>query len=272
MIPVISIAISKGGVGKTTTAVNLAAEFGLHGYKVLLIDTDEQGNATFSATGKTKEEFEQKGIFNMLKAFNILPPSNFISPTLIPNTDIIPANSHTAQALHQLPILQSEYKFPECVYLSMCISQVKEDYDVVIIDTPPAKNTLTQSALYASDHVIIPVKADKYCIDSLFETLALINTVEKNTDTKINLLGILLSMVEKTALTRVVEESLLACEYGEDVLPVEIRKTQAVNESTAAGKPVVMYNKRCNATEDYRALYNIVVKKLRMKPDKGGKK
>lgn len=269
MATTIAVAISKGGVGKTTTAVNLAAEFGLNGYKVLLVDTDEQGNATFSATGQMKSEFEGKGLFEMLRGFEILHPSQFISPTTIPGVDIIPTNELTAQVISLLPILKAQYKYSESIYLAACLEKVKSDYDFIVIDTPPAKNALTLSALYASDHVIIPVKADKYCIDSLGETMAVIENLNRNEGTNINLLGILFTMIEKTTLTSVIMDSLSNSEYADKIFWIDIRKGQAVNESTAMGQPVVIYNKRSNPAQDYHELYKQVINKLSGKSYKG---
>ena len=269
MAKVITISISKGGVGKTTTAINLAAEFGLHGKKVLLIDTDEQGNSTFSATGLTKENFAGKGLFDMMRSFDILPPSNFVSETRIQNTDIIPANLLTGQVLHQLPILKSQYGYPEYVYLAACLEKLKEQYDVIIIDTPPAKNNLTLSAIYAADEVLIPVKPDKYSMDSLSETITMIETINKNEGTDIKVLGILLTLVEKTSLTNALRETLLASDFKDILLCAEIRKAQAVNDSTAMGMPVVVYDPKSNPAIDYEILYKEIVKKL--EPDSSNK-
>lgn len=267
MAKVITISISKGGVGKTTTAINLAAEFGLHGKKVLLVDTDEQGNSTFSATGLTKDSFTGKGLFDMMRTFEILPPSNFVSETRIPNTDIIPANLLTGQVLNQLPILKTQYGYAEYVYLAACLEKLKEQYDIIIIDTPPAKNNLTLSALYAADDVLIPVKPDKYSMDSLTETVTMIETLNKNEGTNIKILGILLTLVEKTSLTNALRATFLGSDFKDLLLCSEIRKAQAVNDSTAMGMPVVMYDPKSNPAIDYTLLYNEVATKLGITSD-----
>lgn len=261
MTRVITVAISKGGVGKTTTSINLAAELGIHGKKVLLVDTDEQGNATSSATGRGKDEFGGKGIFDMIRSFGLSHPHDFISPSSIPNVDVIPSNSLTNQILNQLPILKTQYGQAEYFYLAACLEKVKDDYDFIIIDTPPAKNNLTLSALFAADEVIIPVKADKYCMESLTETIAMIDKLKNAENIDINILGILLTIVEKTVLARTIRDTIEDSEYGNLLFKTEIRKAQAVNESTAYMIPVVMYDEKANPSQDYEALYNEILTK-----------
>jgi chromosome partitioning protein len=148
-----------------------------------------------------------------------------------------------------------QYGYAEYVYLSACLEQVKDDYDIIIIDTPPAKNNLTLSAIYAADDVIIPLKADQYSMESLTETIAMIRSLEKTENININILGILLTIVEKTALARSLKETLSEGEFKDFLFNTEIRKAQAVNESTVYSMPVVMYDAKSNPSLDYEALY-----------------
>ena len=261
---VITVAVTKGGVAKTTTAVNLAAEMGLHGARTLLVDMDEQGNSTLSATGKNREEFNNAALFDAYRSFGFpgCTTDHFIHETTIPNVDILPCSGFSLMIPDQAEILHKTRNFPAYAFLSAILQNIEQvAYDFVVIDTPPGKNTFSLSGIYAADHVIIPLHPDKYSIDSLNETYRLIDTMMRENDMTINVLGILLTIVEKVTFTKLLRESLCSGAYAGLKLDTEIRKGQAVNDATLGG-PVVIEDPRSNPAKDYKALYEEVIARI----------
>ena len=261
---VITVAVTKGGVAKTTTAVNLAAEMGLHGARTLLVDMDEQGNSTLSATGKNREEFNNAALFDAYRSFGFpgCTTDHFIHETNIPNVDILPCSGFSLMIPDQAEILHKTRNFPAYAFLSAILQNIEQvAYDFVVIDTPPGKNTFSLSGIYAADHVIIPLHPDKYSIDSLNETYRLIDTMMRENDMTINVLGILLTIVEKVTFTKLLRESLCSGAYAGLKLDTEIRKGQAVNDATLGG-PVVIEDPRSNPAKDYKALYEEVIARI----------
>ncbi len=262
---VITIAVTKGGVAKTTTAVNLAAEMGLHGARTLLVDMDEQGNATLSATGKNREAFNNNALFDAYRSFGFpgCTTDRFIHKTLLKNVDILPCSGYSLMIPDQAEILHKTRNYPDYAFLSAILQNIEGvSYDFIVIDTPPGKNTFSLSGIYAADHVIIPLHPDKYSIDSLNETYRLIETMMRENDMEINVLGILLTIVERVNFTRVLRESLCAGAYAGMKLNTEIRKGQAVNDATLGG-PVVIEDPKSNPAKDYKALYSEVIERIK---------
>ncbi len=262
---VITVAVTKGGVAKTTTAVNLAAEMGLHGARVLMIDMDEQGNSTLSATGKNRESFNNAALFDAYRTFGFpgCTTDHFIHKTVIPNVDILPCSGYSLMIPDQAEILHKTRNYPAYAFLSAIIQNIQNTrYDFVIIDTPPGKNTFSLSGIYAADHIIIPLHPDKYSIDSLNETYRLIETMMRENDMTIHVLGILLTIVEKVNFTKVLRENLCSGAYASMKLKTEIRKGQAVNDATLGG-PVVIEDPKSNPAKDYKALYFEVMDRIR---------
>ncbi len=261
---VITVAVTKGGVAKTTTAVNLAAEMGLHGYRVLLVDMDEQGNTTLSATGKNREAFNNAALFDAYRTFGFpgCTTDHFIHGTALDNVDILPCSGFSLMIPDQAEILHKTRNFPAYAFLSAILQNIEgKQYDFVVIDTPPGKNTFSLSGIYAADHIIIPLHPDKYSIDSLNETYRLIETMMRENDMTINILGILLTIVEKVNFTKILRENLAAGMYAGLKLETEIRKGQAVNDATLGG-PVVLWDPKCNPAKDYKALYREVLQRI----------
>ena len=262
---VITVAVTKGGVAKTTTAVNLAAEMGLHGKRTLLVDMDEQGNTTLSATGKNREEFNNAALFDAYRTFGFpgCTTDCFLHETLLENVDILPCSGFSLMIPDQAEILHKTRNYPDYAFLSAILQNIEKTvYDYIVIDTPPGKNTFSLSGIYAADHVIIPLHPDKYSIDSLNETYRLIETMKRENDMEIHILGILLTIVEKVNFTRILRENLANGAYGGMKLNTEIRKGQAVNDATL-GTPVVISEPRSNPAMDYAALYDEMTQRLR---------
>jgi len=261
---VITVAVTKGGVAKTTTAVNLAAEMGLHGCRTLLVDMDEQGNTTLSATGKNREAFNHAALFDAYRTFGFpgCTTDHFIHKTMLPNVDILPCSGFSLMIPDQAEILHKTRSFPAYAFLSAILQNIETvHYDYVVIDTPPGKNTFSLSGIYAADHIIIPLHPDKYSIDSLNETYRLIETMMRENDMNIHVLGILLTIVEKVNFTKILRENLCTGAYAGLKLQTEIRKGQAVNDATLGG-PVVIEDPKSNPAKDYKALYYEVIDRI----------
>ncbi|MBQ6850846.1 MAG: ParA family protein [Oscillospiraceae bacterium] len=268
----ISIVVGKGGAGKTTTCVNLASAMAMDGNKVLVVDTDTQANTTMFLTSYKLNEkaFGGKGLFDMIRAWGLIDVENYIHPTQIEGIDVIVSNDATPLIPQQLETLEKVAGIKAEEFLLHALSEVAENYDYILIDTPPAQNdVLVQNALLASDHVIIPVKLDEQCIDALKLSDGLRMQLEKDYDTEINLLGILPTMVERTALTSyyldlafvnkdreenpAAEE--LAIPYADKLFRTYIHKGNVINESSLYKKPALLINKKAKPCVDYVNLW-----------------
>ena len=256
----ITIAIEKGGVGKTATTVNLAGAMALDGKRVLVVDTDVQANSTFLLTGHSliDNNYPKTGLFDMIRAFGIVGTKSYVTPSQFENIDVIVSNKSTPLLPNQLSTLAESNEMKETDFLWTSLSEVDEDYDYILIDTPPAHdNILVQSAMIASDYVIIPVKFDEQCIQSLVTTYNVMQKLEKDEDIEINLLGILPTIVERTALTTYYKGELSEGFFKDKVFKTQIRKGNAINESNLYAKPCVLGEKTRNSkpAKDYLALY-----------------
>lgn len=266
MATVIAIAIEKGGAGKTTTTVNLAALMAQDGKRVLVVDMDAQANATFMLTAHDKDEeiYKNKGLFDMLRRFDPEEMSldKFIHPSTVPGVDVIPSNAATPQAVGQLGLLAEAYGEADYRFLAYCLAVVADRYDFILLDTPPARDLLTRSALFAADEVLMPFRCETFNVQGLKATLKIIDTLERQEDMKINLLGILYTQVERTVANSLIDTQLRESEFGEYIFHTGIRKGSAVAESILVAQPVVLYAKGSNPSRDYRAVYEEIKQRL----------
>lgn len=239
---ILAIANQKGGVGKTTTSVNLSACLAYLGKKVLLVDTDPQGNAT-SGVGIEKGEVEAC-IYNVLVEDAEL--EKVILHTAMDGLDVAPATIQLAGAeIELVPTISRE------VRLKRAIEKVETNYDYIIIDCPPSLGLLTINALTAADAVIIPVQCEYYALEGLSQLLNTIRLVQKHLNDKLSIEGVLLTMLDaRTNLgIQVIDE---VKKYFQDkVYQTIIPRNVRLSEAPSHGEPIVLYDARSRGAQVY---------------------
>ena len=245
---VISVYIRKGGSGKTTTAINLASGLAKEGKKVLLVDMDSQYNATISL-GVYEPEKDIKTVLdgNSTVQDSIVEVAGFY---LLPGSGELQNNE--ANAINDGFILAR---------IQNMLEPIKNEYDYIIIDTPPASHMLVYSALNASDAVIIPAQVHVLSVKGTRQALSMIDDVEKFTKREVDLIGILPTMLQThTNVGELLLEQLKKL-YGSKVLPFSIPMTVRVIESQSVGQPLLDYAPENSASEAYRKLAKFVIKR-----------
>mgnify|MGYP002515586197 FL=1 len=239
---VVAFSNQKGGVGKTSTCVNMAASLALRGYKVLLVDIDAQGNST-TGMGIAKNTLA-RSIYNVLIDQTYI--SDVIIPTSIEGLDILPSNIDLAGAEVELVYLKNREK-----RLRMALETVKNKYDYVMIDCPPSLNLLTINALTASDAVIIPIQCEFFAVEGLTKLLNTINLVVKSTNKSLTVGGIVLTMNDNRPLVSKQIQAELRQYFGSKVFNTVIPRNIRVSEAPSHGKPVIIYDPRSKGAKSY---------------------
>lgn len=241
----IALANQKGGVGKTTSSVNLSSSLAFLGKKVLLVDIDPQGNAS-SGVGVNKGEIEHC-IYDVL--VDDVAIQDVLQKTDLDNLNVIPATIQLAGAEVELvPAISREIR------LKKAIDSIRDDYDYVIIDCPPSLGLLTLNALTAADSVLIPVQCEYYALEGLSQLLNTIRIVQKHLNEDLQIEGVLLTMLDaRTNLgIQVIEE--VKKYFQNKVFNTIIPRNVRLSEAPSHGKPILLYDAKSKGAEVYLEL------------------
>jgi chromosome partitioning protein len=252
MAKVITICNAKGGVGKTTTAINLGAYLAALGKKILLIDFDPQANATSGLGLEPKKIIDH--IYHAI--FGYAEIGNVLKNTLLYNYHLIPANQDLAGALVELVSLD-EREF----FLRKLINRLRHEYDYILIDLPPSLNLLTLNGLVAADEVLIPIQCEYYSLEGLSQLLEIIDLINQNLGRQINIAGGLLTMYDKREkLSREVAWEVRK-HFPHYVYETEIPRCVALAEAPSFGKPIILYNPNSSGAKAYERLAREIIGK-----------
>lgn len=242
---VLAVVNQKGGVGKSTTAVNLAAALGELGKRVLLVDLDPQGNAT-SGFGLDKNQ-RQECVYNALLSGT--PIEKLIEPVEIENVFAVPATIQLAGA--EIELVSA---FSRETKLKSVLSPVRDDFDFILIDCPPSLGLLTVNALTAADGVIIPVQCEYYALEGLSKLLESFKLVKTHLNPDLEVYGVVMTMYDsRTKLSQAVLEEVRDF-FGEKVFETVIPRSVRVSEAPSFGQPVTVFDPNGRGAEAYRSL------------------
>ena len=241
---IISITTQKGGVGKTTTAINLAAALATVEKKVLVIDFDPQGNAS---TGLGIEQNERsEDIYNLLFEKNTFKEA--IKQTKIKNLDVIPASIDLSAAEIDLANMEEKTLKLRTLFEK---NQFLSEYDYILIDCPPALGFLTLNALGASDSVMIPLQCEFFALEGVSHLMNTIQLVQQNFNKELEIEGVLLTMYDRrNKLSELVEKDVRSC-FGNLVFNTVSPRNVRISEAPSHGKPVILYDLDCIGSQAY---------------------
>lgn len=239
---IISVSNRKGGVGKTTTTINIATALSAIDKKVLVIDFDPQGNATTSL-GVQKRRDRPSSYDVLVGSASV---NEAVVPTELPRFDLIPSSPDLAAAEVELvDVDKREFMFKES------LSRLQNDYDYVLIDCPPSLNLITINAMVASDSVLVPLQCEFLALEGLADLMKNINAIKRNFNPALTLQGIVLTMFSRqNNLSKMIEADVRKY-FGNKVYQTVIPRCVRVAEAPSYGKPILIYDFKCSGAQAY---------------------
>lgn len=251
MSNIICIANQKGGVGKTTTAINLSASLAAAEKKTLLIDGDSQGNAS-SGIGTDRNAIQNENLYHAM--IGEIPLGKVILPTVIPHLDIIPSSQDLIGI--EVELVNVEGKETRLLHL---LKSMDRDYEFIVIDCPPSLGVMTINALVASDYLIIPLQCEYFAMEGLGYLLNTIKLVKARLNPRLSLGGILLTMFDaRNLLTHRVSEDVRK-HFGNKVFKTVIPRNVRLSESPSHGLPIILYDIKSRGALAYMELAQEII-------------
>ncbi|MBE5756354.1 MAG: ParA family protein [Clostridiales bacterium] len=244
---IIAFSNQKGGVGKTTTCVNMAAYLANFGKKTLIIDIDPQGNAT-TGLGFSKSEIKAS-IYNAMIEPEDYPVASVALKTQVENLDLLPANIDLAGADVELVYMKNR----ESV-LKTILEKVKDYYDFILIDCPPSLGLLTINALVAANSVIVPIQSEYYAMEGLSQLMNTIKLVIKHLNEKLRIEGVVLTMNDNRAIISRQITGEIKKFFGKRVFDTVIPRNIRLAEAPSHGVPIMLHDTKCSGAKAYLAL------------------
>lgn len=258
MTRIIAFANQKGGVGKTTTAINIGASLAAIKKKVLLIDLDQQGNAS-TGLGFVRAKYNQS-VYGVIMGTDDIAKN--ILTTEVPGLHLLPSSLELAGAeVELLDVENREYRLRDA------LQPIMDYYDYILLDCPPALGHLTLNALNAADSVIIPLQCEFFALEGIRQLVSTINIVREKWNPDLRILGVLLTMYDKRySMTRDVENDVRNT-FGDAVFKTVIPRNVRVSEAPSHGKPALFYDFKSSGAQAYLRVATEIVNKLKQEED-----